>query len=225
MLEVDVEDRCTNGSLGTDPTWTVGGKNGKGIQAEDVEALVKYAWSPEQKLYASPAGAGGFNYAGTAHPEYFNRQYFADSLYPDSTPFRQRRNAWYGSSILGETDAGGDGRHLLLSWTSQIQGGLNNGVYQIWLAKVEFDSLPVEPSASSTASAATVSTPSTATPSPTDSQKPVKTCENMIPCNSGERSVTVFGKDYRKDYGFWAVVWELGLIGGVIGGAAVLFWS
>ncbi|MCJ1249930.1 hypothetical protein MMC30_007156 [Trapelia coarctata] len=211
-----------NQPLGTDAIWTVGGKNGQGIQQEDAEALVKYTWSPEQKLYVSPTGPGGFNYAGGAHPEYFNRQYYAQSLYTDSTPFRQRRNAWYGSSLLDEADAGGDGRHLLLSWTSQIQGGLNNGIYQIWLAKVEFDSLPVKPSASSTASGASVSTP-TSGPSPTDSLGPTKTCENMIPCNGGERSVTVFGHDQRKEYGFWAVIWELGLLGGVIGAAAVLF--
>jgi len=213
----------TNCSSGTDPIWTTGGKNGEGIQQEDAEALVKYTWSPEQKLYVSPTGPGGFNYAGAAHPEYFNRQYFAQSLYSDSTPLPQRRNAWYGSSILEEADAGGDGRHLLLSWTSQIQGGLNNGVYQIWLAKVEFDSLPVEPSASSTASGATASTP-TSVPSPTDSQKPEKTCENMMPCNGGGRSLSVFGHDERKGYGFWAVIWELGLLGGVIGGAAAVLF-
>ena len=203
----------------------MGGKNGKGIQQEDAEALVKYTWSPEQKLYVSPTGPGGFNYAGTAHPEYFNRQYFAQSLYSASTPLRQRQNSWYGSSILEEADAGGDGRHLLLSWTSQIQGGQNNGVYQIWLAKVEFDSLPVEPWASSTATAVTVSTPSTSThgPSPTDSQKPAKTCENMIPCNGAEKAVSMFGHDQREGYSFWAAGWELGLIGGVVGGAAVLF--
>ena len=209
----------TNSRSGTDPIWTVGGKNGRGIQQEDAEALVKYRWSPEQKLYVSPTGPGGFNYAGAAHPEYFNRQYFAQSLYSDSTPLSLRRNAWYGSSILEEADAGGDGRHLLLSWTSQIQGGLNNGVYQIWLAKVEFDSLPVNPSSSLTASGST----SSRVASPTESQKPAKTCENMVPCNGGEKSVSIFGHDQRTRYAVWAVAWELGLLGGIIGAAAVLF--
>ncbi|MCJ1282893.1 hypothetical protein MMC26_002219 [Xylographa opegraphella] len=107
-----------NKPLETDPVWIQGGKEGKGIVQEEGEALVKYAWSPQQTLYASPPGKGGFNYAGTAHPEYFNRQYFAESLYPDSTTSSQRQNAWYGSTILSEDDAGSDGRHLLISWTS-----------------------------------------------------------------------------------------------------------
>lgn len=97
-----------------DGTWITGGKNGKGIEAEDAEAMVKYTWSAEQKLYASPTGPGGFNYAGMAHPEYFNTQYFAKSLYPDHTPSKKRKNTWYGPG-----NAGVDGKSLLLSWTSQ----------------------------------------------------------------------------------------------------------
>ena len=57
-----------NVPLGQDATWIVGGKNGKGLEAEDAEALVRYTWSTEQKLYASTPGPGGFNYAGMAHP-------------------------------------------------------------------------------------------------------------------------------------------------------------
>lgn len=101
--------------LGQDATWIVGGKNGKGIEAEDAEALVKYTWSAEQKLYASVPGPAGFNYAGVAHPEYFNTQYFPQSLYPTSTPTKQRLNRWYGPG-----SAGVDGKSLLLSWTSQV---------------------------------------------------------------------------------------------------------
>ena len=104
-----------SGPLGQDATWIVGGKNGKGLEAEDAEALVKYTWSAEQKLYASPPGPGGFNYAGMAHPEYFNTQYFPQSLYPSKTPVRQRVSKWYGPS-----SAGVDGKTLLLSWTSQV---------------------------------------------------------------------------------------------------------
>lgn len=48
-----------------DKTWLAGGKHGKGIVAEDVEALIRYRWSAEQKLWESPIGKGGFNYAGS----------------------------------------------------------------------------------------------------------------------------------------------------------------
>ncbi len=134
-----------NSPLGDDPTWPKQGKRGKGIAPEDVEALVKYAWSPEQELYKSPPAKGGFNYAGMAHPEYFNRQYFAPSLYPKGTSASERRNQWYGSALLPEKKAGGDGKHLLLSWTSQLRGGFGSGIYQVQLAKVEFDTIPDNP--------------------------------------------------------------------------------
>lgn len=104
-----------DGPLGQDTNWIVGGKNGKGIEAEDAEALVRYTWSAEQKLYASPAGPGGFNYAGMAHPEYFNTHYFPRSLYPRNTPTKQQVNRWYGPDSTGV-----DGKSLLLSWTSQV---------------------------------------------------------------------------------------------------------
>ena len=134
--------------LTKDSTWILGGKKGKGIEAEDAEALVRYSWSPQQTLYASPPGKGGFNYAGSAHPEFFNRQYFAKSLYPDSTPTKDRINDWYGSSVVSERDAGGvDGKNLLLSWTSQKVGGMDTGVYEIQLAVVEFDDIPTDPDA------------------------------------------------------------------------------
>ncbi len=104
-----------NSPLGQDPTWIVGGNNGKGIEAEDAEALIRYTWSAEQKLYASPPGPGGFNYAGMAHPEYFNTKHFPQSLYPPNTPQKQKVNAWYGPG-----NAGVDGKSILLSWTSQV---------------------------------------------------------------------------------------------------------
>ncbi|KAK4694375.1 hypothetical protein P7C71_g3195, partial [Lecanoromycetidae sp. Uapishka_2] len=143
-----------NGPLGTGPTWIAGGKNGKGIEAEDVEALVRYTWSAEQKLYLSTPGPGGFNYAGMAHPEYFNTQYFPQSLYPDNTPRNQRINDWYGP--LAQSSAGSDGKHLLLSWTEQT-GGKNGGLYQVQLAMLEFDDIPAN---------------SDAAPSPTVAGKP-----------------------------------------------------
>lgn len=148
-----------NNPVGDDPTWPKQGKRGKGIAPEDVEALVKYAWSPEQELYKSPPAKGGFNYAGMAHPEYFNRQYFAPSLYPKGTSASVRRNQWYGSGLVSETKAGGDGKHLLLSWTSQLRGGFGSGIYQVQLAKVEFDTVPDDPQGDFPSAAVSTSTP------------------------------------------------------------------
>ena len=105
--------------LNKDSTWIARGKKGKGIRAEDTEALVKYSWSTQQKLYASPTGPGGFNYAGTAHPEFFNTQYYARTLYPDGTSRGKRFNDWFGS--VDQSSASADGKHLLLSWTSQVR--------------------------------------------------------------------------------------------------------
>lgn len=179
--------------LGSDPTWTDGGKNGKGIQPEDAEALAKYAWSPEQTLYTSPAGKGGFNYAGVAHPEYFNRQYFAPSLYPDSTPEDQRRNDWYGASLIAEADASGDGSNLLLSWTSQLIGGTDTGIYQLQLAVVEFGDIPAKAANPSSIPGPSTSTTSMHTGNP---PKPVNTAQNMMPKSDGPalRSFLGYGR-------------------------------
>lgn len=125
--------------------WVEGGKYGKGIQPEDAEALVRYSWSPEQKLYVSPTGIGGFNYAGTAHPEYFNRQYFARSVYPAAVKKAQRKNDWYGSGLVKERDAGGDGKYVLLSWTSQTQTDDSTGLYEIQMTVVQFGDIPEKP--------------------------------------------------------------------------------
>ena len=154
---------------GTDP-WVQGGKNGAGIRAEDAEALVWYGWSPEQELYVSPTGKGGFNYAGMAHPEYFNRHYYAASLYPEGTPAAQKQNDWYGESLVKESEAGVDGRHLLLSWTSQLQGGFDTGIYEIQLAKVEFDEIPPKPNSAQPSAPTSSATPTEGSkpPYPTD---------------------------------------------------------
>lgn len=129
--------------LSNDSTWKAGGRKGNGIEAEDVESLVRYSWSSEQKLYVSKPGPGGFNYAGTAHPEFFNRQYFAKSLYPDGTSDDKRTNGWYGASVVSQADSGGkDGKYLLLSWTSQKVSGMNDGIYGVELAVLEFDDIP-----------------------------------------------------------------------------------
>ena len=45
-----------NEPLTDDKIWVAKGINGSGIEPEDVEALVRYSWSDEQKLYTSPPG-------------------------------------------------------------------------------------------------------------------------------------------------------------------------
>ena len=210
--------------LSPDAVWVRGGKNGTGIVQEDAEALVKYAWSPEQTLYESPPGPGGFNYAGTPHPEFFNREYFAQSLYPDNTPNAQKQNAWYGSSLVPEASAGGDGRHLLLSWTSQQQGGLDTGIYQIRLAIVEFGDIPAKPSSSVPSSTGSPHYP-TASPSSKPSgkpQKPDKGAGNMLLSGGGTLS-SFLGHGKRKEYGLGVLVCELGLLGGIVGVVAAAF--
>ena len=99
-----------------------------------------YPWSAEEKLYASPV-IKGFNYAGMPHPEYFNRHYFPPTLYPPGTPSARRINDWFGGGTIAETNAGIDGQHLLLSWTSQLESGTDTGIYHVHLASVEFDDL------------------------------------------------------------------------------------
>ena len=129
-----------------DKTWQQGGKEGKGIEPDDAEALLYYAWSEEQILYTSPTGKGGYNYAGTCHPQFFNTQYFAPSLYPPNTPAKDRRNDWYGAGLVSQEAAGGrDGKYLLLGWTSQRK----KGVYEVQLAVAEFGDIPEGPGYSS----------------------------------------------------------------------------
>ncbi|KAI9737001.1 MAG: hypothetical protein M1834_000590 [Cirrosporium novae-zelandiae] len=119
--------------------WPPNGKNGTGISASSAEALAHYAWSPPQPLYKSPPGTGGYNYAAFAHPEYFNRQYFPPSFYIPEAPTCDKRNEWFGTGIISESAAGGDGKHILLSWTEQEAKGSIG--YQIKLVKVEFDAI------------------------------------------------------------------------------------
>ena len=89
---------------------------------------------------------------------------------------------------------------------------------------MEFNSLPGQPEVSSTASAATVSTPNSIAvgASPTNCQKPTKTPENMMPNDAGTTK-SFFRPRRRKDYDMGAVMWEMGLVGGVAQGAALLF--
>lgn len=210
--------------LSSDPVWIQGGKNGTGIIQEDAEALVKYAWSPEQILYRSPPGLGGFNYAGTPHPEFFNRQYFAQSLYPDATPDAQKRNVWYGSDLVPEPGAGGDGRHLLLSWTSQLHGGLDTGIYQIQLAMVEFGAIPAKPPSSVSSSTGIPNTPTASAWSKASGkpQNPHKGGENML-SSVGGRLSSFLGYGKRQAYGSWVFMCELGLLAGIVVLVAVVF--
>ncbi|KAI9875602.1 MAG: hypothetical protein M1830_008218 [Pleopsidium flavum] len=210
-------------NLGNSKIWVQGGKDGDGIRAEDAEALVRYGWSPEQKLHVSPTGKGGFNYAGTAHPEYFNRRYYADSLYPGGMSAARRQNDWYGTSVLKEADAGRDGRHLLLSWTSQIKGGFDTGVYEIQLAKVEFDDIPPRPGSAGSAS-------SSATSSATmthggKSAAPSKCGSKCLGFKSdGTRLSPLFGMESKNGHSIWTILSELGLVGSIVGGMKIFLW-
>ena len=118
--------------------WVKGGKKGRGIQAADVESLFRYTWSPEQVLYKSPPGPRGYNYAGIAHPEFWSRAYYPKWMYSNGGIDSDMDSGWYGGSVVNESQAQGDGRHLLLSWTSQENGPAGTGRYQVMLAKVEF---------------------------------------------------------------------------------------
>ena len=139
--------------------------NGDLIVPEFVAALVLYSWSREHKIWTSPTKQGGYNYAGTAHPEFFNRQYFAPTLYPASTPETKRVNKWYGSSLLAENAPRIDGKNLLLSWTAQ----LGTGIYQVQLALLEFDDIP--PLSTTTKSPSNTALPSATAPGSASSSK------------------------------------------------------
>ena len=190
--------------LKADPIWLTGGRNGEGIVPEDAEALVKYAWSVEQKIWSSPTKQGGFNYAGIAHPEFFNRQYFAPTLYPVATPKAKRVNDWYGASLISEAVGGGDGKNILLSWTAQLQSGLNNGIYQVQLALLEFGDIPPNPAASGTVVPPTDVGPSPtafeSTPSGKQGHHPVNTALNMIEKGNGQSPLFAYRREGWKGF-------------------------
>ena len=206
-----------NKPLTDDRIWTQGGKNGQGVQHEDAEALVKYSWSPEQMLYHSSPGQGGFNYAGIAHPEYFNRQYFAKSLYPDYVTDEHRKNDWYGSGVILETEDGADGKNLLLSWTSQVKGGNDVGEYKVRLAVVEFDDIPMRQEEGTFAEASSAPTAPTSPPPSTTPDQPTREELNMVRQSSrgdgGKRS-SILGCHFQHNSGCWAMVWKaMALVG------------
>ncbi|KAI9826318.1 MAG: hypothetical protein M1832_000235 [Thelocarpon impressellum] len=203
--------------------WVRGGKDGRGIGAEDAEALVRYAWSEEQVLYRSAPGKGGFNYAGASHPEYFNRRY-----YPDSPQFhgsgQKRAKEWYGASEVEESKAGGDGRHLMLSWTSQKKGGLQTGIYEIMLARVEFDDIPPMPDSADSPQA-------TATPPGGHATGPTSTIDGApSPSKHGvghpTRLMTLsafLGIGKAQEIEAWVVMGELATLIGVVVAVAAVF--
>lgn len=219
--------------------WTHQGKHARGIGAEDVEALVRYSWSKEQVLYRSPPGKGGFNYAGAAHPEYFNRQYYPRSAHfarRDQPPGAAHSNEWYGASEVPEpTSSGGDsdGRHLLLSWTSQVQGGFDKGIYEVQLARVEFDDIPERPTTSTTSSTSvppktTTTTTGNYVPSspPTQSgqaQAVIGKPKDSVPLVMTTVASSLLGIDSAKQLEFWLVTCEIAILIGIIVAMAAVF--
>ena len=161
----------------------------------------------------------GFNYAGMPHPEYFNRQYFAPTLYPPGTPDDRRINDWFGGSMIPETNAGSDGKHLLLSWTSQLKSDTESGIYQVQLAIVEFDDINAESN----------SPPPTASPTSTGKHghKPVNTALNMIPKGAeGARHGAFVGFRLVPKTDILGELWALRGLGCVSAIASVItYWA
>jgi len=117
------------------------------LDPEDLSALTLYTWSPPQVLHHTPANPSPssspsttetFNYAGQAHPEFFNRQYYPPS-FRAASPWLGGAVSSSSSSEEEKADERVDGKHLLLSWTTTTPAG-----YDIQLAKVEFAGLPEE---------------------------------------------------------------------------------
>ncbi|KAI5811147.1 hypothetical protein DFH27DRAFT_648518 [Peziza echinospora] len=74
------------------------------ITAQDVQAVVKYAWSRQYRLYETKQGKGGFSYAGGVAGSYFEGGY-------------ERNPTGFGREGRGR---GGDEREfVLLTWTMQ----------------------------------------------------------------------------------------------------------
>jgi hypothetical protein len=124
---------CTSNST----SWQKGGINGHGITMEDAEAIIHYQWSNSQVLFKTPIpnhSAPSYNYAAIAHPEYFNRQYYQPWMYMNGGIDSTMRSPWLGHEVVAEAAAGGDGRHLMVSWTMEGKYG-----YEIVMASVEFE--------------------------------------------------------------------------------------
>jgi hypothetical protein len=105
------------------------------ITANDAAALTRYAWSDPQVLYHTPKSTL-FNYAGMAHPAFFNTQYYQDWMYSNGGIDSVMRSPWVGSEVVSEKEAGGDGKYLMVSWVTHGQGE-SGSVYDIVMARVE----------------------------------------------------------------------------------------
>lgn len=131
-LDLDVLSCTSNNTI-----WQQGGINGQGIAMEDAEAITHYAWSDPQILFKTPIQTDSmlrYNYAGMAHAEYFTRQYYQPWMYMNGGIDSSMRSPWLGYEVVTEAAAGGDGKHLMLSWTTSGEDG-----YAIVMAKVEFE--------------------------------------------------------------------------------------
>ncbi|EON68275.1 hypothetical protein W97_07533 [Coniosporium apollinis CBS 100218] len=118
------------------PRGPTHGKAGHVLGPDDIEALGSFYWSPEMNLWRSPPTKHGYNYAGQVHPEYFNRLYYAPSVYSDAQP---TDFPFYGSGVVDPETP--DGKHILLSYTRQM----GNGRYQVELARLEFEGIAGRP--------------------------------------------------------------------------------
>ena len=127
------------------------------------------------------------------------------------TPKAKRVNSWYGANLVAEADAGGNGKYILLSWTAQLQSGTNNGIYQVQLAMLEFDTIPPNPAASAPTGMTTDAVPNpTASGSALSSKyrhKLVNTALNVIEKGLGQSLIAHLG--YSK--ASWK--WHSGIIG------------
>jgi len=54
----------------------------------------------------------------------------------------------------------------MLSWTSQVTGGIDHGIYQVELAMLAFDDIPADPDATSSPSSSSAISSAVPNPSP-----------------------------------------------------------
>ncbi len=111
------------------------------------------------------------------------------------------RGEWFGGYEVPERDAGGDGRHLLLSWTAQARGGFATGIYQVQLARVAFGDIPAPPppppppspptnniTVQANATSSSAGTASASSTIATTSALPTKRPQTILPMSSSSSS-------------------------------------
>jgi hypothetical protein len=96
-----------------------------------------------------------------AHPEFFSNQFHARCAYSYQGIDSDMESGWIGGGVVEQEQAGGDGRHLSLSWISQ-EGVDDDGRYQVMLANVELERAMIQPSAAPS-SAPSLASPATRT--------------------------------------------------------------